>query len=112
MKICEKAVLHFLSFFIQNFRQDYCRYDMDLIGNFEHIENATYCQVACQNIPRCNFFTYLNDTQVCKLQEANFNNRVCDIVHGTSSPSFQSCLDNNNLPWANPSGRYEMIQYF
>ena len=84
---------------------------MDLITNLDHIENTTYCQLACQSIQRCNFFTYMNDTQVCKLQEANFNNRVCDIVHGTSSPSFQSCLDNDKIPWANSSGKVLTLRY-
>ena len=77
---------------------------MNLIEHLEHIENMTYCQVACQHVPKCNFFTFLKDQQVCKLQFANFNTRVCDIVHGTANPSFQSCLDNNKIPWANISG--------
>ena len=78
---------------------------MDLIGHLEQIENQTYCQLACQNIPNCNFFTFFKDENVCKLQEANFNTRVCDIVHGTPSPSFQSCLDANKISWANVSGK-------
>ena len=90
---------------LQNFRQDYCRFEMDLLGHLEQIENQSYCQQACQNIPNCNFFTFLKDEKVCKLQEANFNTRVCDIVHGTPSPSFQSCLDGNKISWANVSGK-------
>ena len=78
---------------------------MDLIEHLEDIENMTVCQIACQNVPRCNFFTFLKDKQVCKLQFANFNSRVCDIVHGTASPNFQSCLDSNKIPWANIIGK-------
>ena len=92
--------------FLQNFRQDYCRYDINLIQHLERIKNTTYCQYACQNVPRCNYFTYLKDNQVCKLQEANFETRVCDIVHGTASPSFQSCLDSGKILWANLSGNF------
>merc|ERR1719415_344376 len=25
--------------------------------------------------------------------------RVCDMVHGTPEPDFQTCLDNDNVPW-------------
>ena len=92
-------------FFFQNFRQDYCRYEMDILANLEDIDNITYCQVACQNIEGCNFFTHLKDQKVCKLQVANFNSRVCDSVHGTANPSFQSCIESNKIPWAIVSGR-------
>ena len=88
----------------QNFRQDYCRYDIDILEHLEHIENITFCQGACQNVPHCNFFTFLRNQKVCKLQFANFDTRICDIVHGTASPSFQSCLDYNKIPWVNVSG--------
>ena len=64
----------------------------------------TSCQAACQKLPRCNLFTFLKDEQVCKLQNANFDKRVCDMVHGTARPSFQSCLDSNRIPWKNVSG--------
>ena len=78
---------------------------MDLIGHLEQIENTRDCQVACQNIPNCNFFTFHQGQEDCKLQVANFGTRVCDIVHGTPSPSFQTCLLANEIPWAKDSGK-------
>ena len=78
---------------------------MDLVDNLERITNMTYCQAACQKSQECNFFTFLKDQEVCKLQNANFDTRVCDIVHGTATPSFQSCLENSRIPWTNSSGR-------
>ena len=90
----------------QNFRQDYCRFNMDLIEYLEDIDNMTHCQISCQNVPKCNFFTFLKDEQVCKLQGALFNFRICDIVHGTATPSYQSCIDDNTIPWLNYSGNW------
>ena len=78
---------------------------MDLIRHLEDIENTTDCQLACQNTPNCSFFTFLQDQKDCKLQVDSFGTRVCDIVHGTPSPSFQECLLANKIPWANGSGK-------
>ena len=77
---------------------------MDLLDNLEHVETLTHCQLACQVRSHCNFFIYLEDENVCKLQMTNFDNRVCDVVHGTPEPEFQTCLDENKIPWANTEG--------
>ena len=64
----------------------------------------THCQTACQIHEDCNFFTFLKDEHVCKLHALDFTNRVCDIIHGLPTRTFQSCLDENKIPWANSSG--------
>ena len=84
---------------------------MDLLGHLDNVENTTSCQLGCQNLPNCNFFTFLKEEQSCKLQAANFDTRVCDIVHGTSSPSFESCLLGNKIPWENTSGTGTFAHY-
>ena len=89
---------------LKHFRQDYCRFDKDLIENLEYIDNMTHCQTACQIHEDCNFFTFLKDEHVCKLHALDFDNRVCDIIHGLPTRTFQSCLDENKIPWANSSG--------
>ena len=60
--------------------------------------------MSCQNRLNCNFFVYLEEEKVCKLQITNFANRVCDIVHGPPDPAVQDCLDENKILWANSSG--------
>ena len=60
--------------------------------------------MACQTLLHCTFFVYLEEEQVCKLQNTNFANRICDIVHGTPEPNFQTCLDENKVLWANNAG--------
>lgn len=82
-----------------NFREDYCRFDMDLLDNLEHVLDITQCQMACQHRTHCNFFVYFQHDHVCKLQTTNFANRVCDIVHGTPDPDFQTCLDDSKVSW-------------
>ena len=40
-------------------------------------------------------------------------NRICDIIHGPSTPSLQSCLDEGEIPWAQSSSMlllFEKIQ--
>lgn len=83
-----------------NFREAYCRFDMDLLDNLEHVQSLTLCQLACQHRSFCNFFVYFEDDLVCKLQTTNFANRICDIVHGTPEPAFQLCLDESKILWA------------
>ena len=60
----------------------------------------THCQTACQIHEDCNFFTFLKDEHVCKLHALDFDNRVCDIIHGLPTRTFQSCLDENKIPRA------------
>jgi len=85
------------------FRQDYCRFDKDLLDNLEYVDNLTHCQEACQIHNLCNFFTYDQMESICKLHHVDLTNRVCDIIHGPPSPSFQSCLDDDMVPWAGMS---------
>lgn len=85
----------------ENFREDYCRFDMDLLDNLEHVQNITHCQMACQHREHCNFFVYGKGDKVCKLQATNFDNRVCDIVHGTHDTDYQSCVGESKIKWFN-----------
>ena len=85
---------------MQNFREDYCRFDKDLLDNLEYVGNMTHCQEACQMHPECNFFTYHQDLEVCKLHKFDLATRVCDIIHGPASPSLQSCLDQKKILWS------------
>ena len=93
-----------VSFLLQYFRQDYCRYDKDTLDNLEHSYNIESCQWACQINPTCNFFTFSKDKNVCILHRMDVRQRVCDIIHGPPVPSLQSCLNDDAIPWAVNSG--------
>jgi len=83
-----------------NFREAYCRYDMDLLDNLEHIHNITICQEACRYRDHCNFFQYFEKENVCKLQNTHWELRVCDIIYGTPTPTLESCVFQKKIKWA------------
>ena len=91
-------------FLFQYFRQDYCRYEKDMLDNLEHSRNIESCQWACQINPMCNYFTFSKDKNVCILHRMDVRHRKCDIIHGPPVPSLQSCLNDNAIPWASSSG--------
>jgi len=82
-----------------NFREDYCRYDNSLIQNVEHIETLSECQDACKFTYNCTYFQFNKQEKSCKLNTDLASNRVCDIIHGTPEPNFQTCLDNGKVQW-------------
>ena len=90
-------------FSFQNFREDYCRFDMNLVENLEYVTNEAGCQEACRHVKGCNFFSYFKEEQVCKLQANQLDYRDCDLIHGTPTPSLQDCIEANELKWA-PEG--------
>ena len=84
----------------QNFRESYCRYDMDLLDNLEGIHNSSICQEACRYRKKCNFFQYFEDDKICKLQNTHSDLRECDIIHGTPTPTLESCNYQKKIQWA------------
>ena len=99
-----------VSFLLQYFRQDYCRYEKDMLDDLEHSYNIESCQWACQINPMCNFFTFSKDNNVCILHRMDVSHRKCDIIHGPPVPSLQSCLDEMAIPWASSSGKLLTFQ--
>jgi len=81
-----------------NFREDYCRFEFNLLENLENIGSLSDCQLGCQYIGNCTYFVYDNPTNTCKLNTLATNKPVCDIIHGTPEPEFNSCI--NDLDWA------------
>jgi len=81
-----------------NFREDYCRFEFNLLENLENIGSLSDCQLGCQYIGNCTYFVYDNPTNTCKLNTLATNKPVCDIIHGTPEPAFNSCI--NDLDWA------------
>jgi len=84
----------------ENFRESYCRYDMDLLDNLEGIHNSSICQEACRYRKKCNFFQYFEDDKICKLQNTHSDLRECDIIHGTPTPTLESCNYQKKIKWA------------
>ena len=101
------ALFQFLSF--QNFRESYCRYDMDLLDNLEGIHNSSICQEACRYRKKCNFFQYFEDDKICKLQNTHSDLRECDIIHGTPTPTLESCNYQKKIKWASGTCCLTMI---
>jgi len=83
-----------------NFREDYCRFEFSLLENLEDIETLSECQLACQYINNCSYFVYDAPTKICKLNTIASSRPICDIVHGTPEPDFNSCVNDGNLDWA------------
>ena len=57
--------------------------------------------------------TFSMDEKVCILHQVDVEKRMCDIIHGPSTPSLQSCLDEGEIPWAQSSSMlllFEKIQ--
>ena len=86
--------------FFQNFREDYCRFEFSLLENLEDIETLSECQLACEYINNCSYFVYDRPTKICKLNTMASNRPVCDIIHGTPEPDFNTCVNDGQLDWA------------
>ena len=84
----------------QNFRQDYCRFGFSLLENLEDIETLSECQEACEYVNNCSYFVYDSPTKICKLNTMASNRPVCDIIHGTPEPDFNTCVNDGQLDWA------------
>jgi len=84
-----------------NFREDYCRFEFTLLDNLENIQTIGDCQTACSYLTNCTFFVYDKPSEICKVNTASIENRVCDIVHGTKVPSLQGCIDAGKIQWSN-----------
>jgi len=83
-----------------NFREDYCRFEFSLLENLEDIETLSECQLACEYINNCSYFVYDRPTKICKLNTMASNRPVCDIIHGTPEPDFNTCVNDGQLDWA------------
>jgi len=83
-----------------NFREDYCRFEFSLLENLENIESLSECQMACDYINNCTYFVYDNPTKICKLNTLASSRPVCDIIHGTPEPDFNTCVNDGHLEWA------------
>ena len=83
----------------QNFREDYCRFELTLLHNLEKIESLSGCQWACEHIQDCSYFVYDTEMNVCTLNYNGTQTRKCDIVHGPKEPRFEECTNNAALIW-------------
>jgi len=83
-----------------NFREDYCRFEFSLLENLEDIETLSECQLACQYINNCSYFVHDAPTKICKLNTIASSRPICDIIHGTPEPDFNTCVNDGNLDWA------------
>jgi len=83
-----------------NFREDYCRFEFSLLENLEDIATLSECQLACEYINNCSYFVYDSPTKICKLNTMASNRPVCDIIHGTPEPDFNTCVNDGQLDWA------------
>ena len=90
---------YLILFLLQNFREDYCRFEFGLLDNLDDIETVAECQSACQYIQGCNYFMYDQPSKTCKLNTNVTSSRTCDIVHGTAEPDLQTCIDDGKLEW-------------
>lgn len=68
-----------------------------MLENLEDVASLSLCQRACQMRRGCTFFTYFDLYTICRLEGSLL--RDCDIVHGPSAPSYESCLKQNKIPW-------------
>ena len=102
----QTIVLHILifsaiccNFYFQNIREDYCRFEFGLLENLVDIQTLSDCQTACIYVSHCTFFIFDKEYQVCKLHSGNFEDRICDLVHGPSIPNYKYCQDNDKILW-------------
>merc|ERR1711894_343953 len=47
----------------------------------------------------CTYFQFNKQEKSRKLNTDLASDRVCDIIHGTPEPNFQTCLDNGKVRW-------------
>jgi hypothetical protein len=55
-----------------NFREDYCRFEFNLLDNLEDIQSLSECQKACQYLTNCTYFVYSAPKKVCKVHKTVF----------------------------------------
>jgi len=97
---CDKVFPSSSSDGCYNFREDYCRFDFSLLENLDDIDSLSECQLACEYVSNCSYFLYDNPTKTCKLYTDESSQRICDIIHGTPEPNFNTCIEEGYIPWA------------
>ena len=95
---------------LQNFREDYCRFEFSLLENLEQIGSLSECQLACQYITNCSYFVYDKPTKICRLNTLKSNRPICDIIHGTPEPDFNTCVNDGHLIWASSENNFQAGQ--
>ena len=71
----------------QDFVGEYCRYEGDMLENFEFIPDEQICQKACLNYPGCEYFVYSKAEEDCKLLSKK--DRICDLFRGFIEVSLE-----------------------
>ena len=89
----------FIEVSFQNFREGKCRYSGYVLEHLDNCRSAEICQLACQWLDMCRYFSYRKSLKDCELLTTP--RRKCDIIRGPPFPDFQQCLDNDKISWNN-----------
>ena len=76
--------------FFQLFTEGSCRFEGDLLNNFEGVGSASICQTFCQDL-ECNYFVYNGIDHNCQLRSST--GRSCDWMRGPPTPSYGDCFN-------------------
>ena len=61
----------------------------------------TECQLACEHLPKCEYFVYDKDSGDCEL--LNAPKRTCDILRGPHTPNYEQCMNSTSTIIPTPS---------
>lgn len=76
----------------------YCRFEGDLLDNFELIEDKNVCLSACKLNEKCNYFLHNSALKNCQLMA--ITGKQCDLKGGPPTPDLSTC---QGTPTPNPT---------
>ena len=51
-------------------------------------------------VNKCSYFVYDKPKKTCKLFTNESSKKICDIIHGTPEPDYNTCIESGYIPWA------------
>jgi hypothetical protein len=67
----------------------------DCNQKFKTSSNGSFCQLACDMVKECQYFTWNMKTEECHLLDSQ--NKTCATFFGPKSPNFNTCKNTLNL---------------
>ena len=56
--------------------------------------------MGCKIVGKCSYFVYDKPKKTCKLYTNESSKKICDIIHGTPDPDYNTCIKDGYISWA------------
>ena len=95
--IIPEKIFYILIISHQNFREHLCNFLTETLADLPQITDVRKCQLACIVNPKCGWWIYDENKQVCQLHPSG--HRDCDMVRGTPLPDYEKCEIDGHINW-------------